>query len=42
MSFKVKCGLCNKEIILLKDSTEGLKVYHGECYEKVKHKLQEY
>ena len=35
MSHTVKCGLCGKDIVLLKDSTEGLKVYHGNCYDKI-------
>jgi len=33
MSHKTKCAGCGKEIILLKDSTEGMKVWHGQCYE---------
>ena len=36
MSHTVKCGLCQGDIELLKDSTEGQKVYHGGCWDKVK------
>jgi len=36
MSHKTKCAGCGKEIILLKDSTEGMKVYHGKCFEESK------
>ncbi len=35
MSHTVKCGLCGKDIVLLKDSTEGMKIYHGACYETI-------
>ena len=35
MSFKTSCGTCGEVIMLLKDSTEGQKVFHGgECYRK--------
>ena len=35
MSHKVNCGTCNEVIVLLKDSIEGKKVFHGgECYRK--------
>jgi len=33
MSYVTKCGHCQKEIRLQKDSTEGLPVYHGGCFE---------
>ena len=36
MSYVTKCSGCKKELRLLKDSTEGMKVYCGECYEKRK------
>lgn len=42
MSHTVKCGLCGKEIVLAKDSTEGMKIYHGDCYRKIKDKLRSY
>lgn len=32
--FITKCAKCGTEIRLLKDSTEGKKVYCGGCYEK--------
>ncbi len=32
MSFKTNCGTCGDVIMLLKDSTEGQKVFHGDCY----------
>ncbi len=33
MSFQVNCGTCKGVIMLLKDSTEGQKVFHGgDCY----------
>ena len=34
-SFDVLCGHCGKVIQLLKDSTEGQKVYHGDCFSKL-------
>ena len=34
--FKVKCSDCGKILDLLKDSTEGMRVYCGRCYEKNK------
>ncbi len=33
--FKTKCGTCGKVILLQKDQTEGMKVFHGgSCYNK--------
>ena len=34
VGFKVKCADCGKILDLLKDSTEGMGVYCGKCYEK--------
>ena len=37
MGFEVKCaGTCGSTLRLLKDSTEGQKVYCGYCYDKRK------
>jgi hypothetical protein len=33
MSYITKCAGCGKEIRLQKDSTEGQKVWHGQCFE---------
>ena len=33
--FKTKCGSCGKVIFLQKDQTEGMKVYHGDCFAKL-------
>ena len=33
--FKTKCGTCGKEILLQKDQTENMPVFHGgDCYNK--------
>ena len=34
MSFRVKCAGCNMIIKLLKDSTEGQKVWCGKCWSR--------
>ena len=37
--FKIKCsGTCGQILKLLKDSTEGKKVFCGECYSEFKKK----
>ena len=39
--FKTSCGKCGKEIILQKDSTEGMSVYHGDCWRQLNKKVGE-
>tara|TARA_R110002020_G_scaffold144145_2_gene317040 strand:+ start:10261 stop:10407 length:147 start_codon:yes stop_codon:yes gene_type:complete len=34
-SFDVPCGHCGKVIQLLKDSTEDMPVFHGDCFAKL-------
>ena len=39
--FIVNCAYCKKEIRLLKDSTNGQKVYCGDCWDKLNKKIGE-